>query len=145
MYLDRLARVAPPRAGATAGAGACRAVACNASTTTFELDNDIFQVPPPANTPGTPGSYGRALVRFHAEGADLYILFGAANTVSANSAATSGNTVCARIPIGQERDYELDPNVDKFCSCTTINGGSLTGTLRYQMVSFPSSPNPGTG
>jgi hypothetical protein len=139
LYLDRLARVVPPRAGATVGAGAPRAVACNAATTSFELDTDIFQLPLQNNASGggVPGSYGRALVRFHAESNDLWILFGSSSSVTANSAATSGNTVCAHIPANQDRDFELDPSIDKWCSATTQNGQSYTATLRYQIVSYP--------
>lgn len=140
MYLDRLARVCPPRASATFGSGAVRVVACNVATTSVRLDNDILQ-----NSAGNPGSFGRALVRFHAEGNDLYLNFDTVSTVVANSAAVAGNTRAMRIPAGQERDWELDPSVDIWCQATTINGGALLATLRYQVVSFPTQGLPGSG
>ena len=150
LYLDRFTRVVPPRAGGTPAAGQqpagfCRAVACNNATTSFQLDNDIFQIGPAAGQAGTPGGYGRALVKFHAEGNDLYINFDTASTVVANSAAVSGNTQCERIPAGQEREYELDPTIDKWCSARTINGQALTATLRYRTTSFPSQGQTGSG
>jgi len=111
-----------------------------------ELDNDIFQFVPPANTPATPGQYGRALVRFQNDGAvNLYILFGAASTVTANSAAKSGNTQCPFIPPNQERDYEIDPKIDLWISARTANGVAGTTTLRYGIVSFPTQSSPGSG
>lgn len=139
MYIDRLARVVPPRQNQ------CRVLACNAATTIQQIDNDIFQFTPPANSAGVPGSFGRALMRCHAEGNDLYILFGSTNAgYTANSASVSaaGANVCDRIPVGQERDFEIDPVVDKFFSCNTINGGALAGTLRYRIVSFPTKDVP---
>jgi hypothetical protein len=151
-YLARLARVVPPRdtgpygtAGYAPAAPGRRAIACNVSTTSVELDTDIFQLTPVSGGPATPGSVRDALVRFHAEGNDLYINFGAASTVVANSAAVSGNTMCDRIPAGQDRDYELNPSIDKWVSARTINGGALTATLRYGIVSFPTEGQPGSG
>lgn len=143
LYLARLARVVPPR-GDAVNAGAPRVVACNAATASVELDTDIFQLaftPQPGVASGKmpPGGYGRALVRFHAEGNDLYLNFGQASTVFANSAAVTGNTRCATIPAGQDRDYECDPAIDKWFSATTLNGSSLTATLRYQIVSYPTN------
>jgi hypothetical protein len=142
LYLDRLARVVPPRAGNV------RAVACNNATTVLELDNDIFQLPlvgGAAGVPQSPGSVGPQLLRLQADGADLYVLFGQTNAVSANSAAVSGNTQCAKIVNGQQVDFEVSPTVDKFLSSNTQNGSSLTGTLRYWIVSQPNNPSPGSG
>lgn len=142
IYLDRAFRVIPPRNANTYGSGAQRAVACNASTTSFELDNDIFQFPAAANTVATPGGWGPALVQFTADGADIYINFGPTSAVSANSAATSGNTVADKIPQDKALIYELSPLLDKWCSATTKNGGSATGTLRYRIISPPTKGNP---
>lgn len=144
LYLARLARVVPPRSNtvATSGGGACRAQPVTGVSASFELDNDIFQMPL-ANgaTVGqpTPGNYGRALLRLHAEGNAIY--FNASTTAgTANSAATGqGNTVCARIPADQDRDYEFDPNVDKFINVATQNGQGLSATIRYSIVSFPTN------
>jgi hypothetical protein len=148
IYLDRLTRIVPPRDASPCGNPAApwtRAVACNVSTTSVELDNDVLMMTPPAASPGVPGSYGRALFVCQAEGGDIYVLFGAASTVVANSAAVSGNTQCWRVPKDQEREFELDPNVDKWLSPRTINGGSVTATLRYRITSFPSQGQPGSG
>lgn len=142
IYVDRAFRVIPPRAGATFGAGAQRAVACNASTTSFELDNDIFQFPTVANAAATPGGFGPALVQFTADGADIYINFDTVSTVVANSAAVSGNTVADKIPQDKALIYEISPRVDLWCSARTVNGGSATGTLRYRIISPPTKTNP---
>jgi hypothetical protein len=144
MYTDRITRVVPPR-DATVGAGACRALACNAATTSVELDSDIFQMLAPTNTAGVPGSYGRARIELHPEGNDVYVLFGGASSVAANSAAVAGNTQCMRCLEGYAYQFELDPNVDKWLSARTINGGSVTATIRYRIISFPSQGSPGSG
>lgn len=136
LYTDRLGRPKPPRQGE------CRVVACNASTTSVELDNDIFQMANAANSPGVPGSVGRALCSFFAEADDVWIVFGSTSAVTANSAATSGNTVCEKIPNGKERTYELDPLVDKWFSARTLNGGGNTTNLRYRIVSFKTHDTP---
>jgi len=138
MYLDRPARVVPPRQGTG------RVIACNASTTAVQLDNDIFQFPAPANTVGVPGSVGRALVQCVADGGDIWVLFGTTNAVAANSAATNAatNTIPDYIPAGKAMIYELDPQVDKWISARTANGGSATATLRYRIISPPSHANP---
>jgi|HubBroStandDraft_6_1064221.scaffolds.fasta_scaffold176285_2 hypothetical protein len=152
LYLDRLARTVPPRdtgpmgtANGAPTAPGCRVIAANNATTSVELDNDLFQFTPPPNTPAVPGSYGRALLRVHAEGNDLYVLFGAASTVAANSAATSGNTQSDHIPAGQERDFEVDPTIDKWMSARTQNGSTNTATCRYRIVSLPTNTSPGSG
>jgi len=145
LYSVRLARVCPPRASVTFGSGAARAVACNNATTSVRLDNDIFQYPTPANTGARPGGVGRAIMRCHAEGGDIYINFDTVSTVVANSAATSGNTVSDRIPQNQEREYEIDPAIDLWMSPRTINGGAVTATLRYRITSFTTNPQGGSG
>jgi hypothetical protein len=137
LYLDRLVRVCPPRSGATYGSGAARVVACNVNTASVELDSDIFRITGAAN-----GSYGRALVEFYADGNDLYLNFGGASTVVANSAATSGSTVAACVPVSKWRFWELDPLVDLWMSARTISGNSLTATLRYRIVSFATRSQP---
>ena len=139
MYLDRLARVVPPRSGNV------RAVACNVATAVIELDNDLFQLAAPTNTAPVPGSYGRALLRLQAETNDLWVLFGPTNTVSANSAAVAGAGQCSHIPAGQDREFEVDPLVDKFLSATTVSAGSALATLRYWITSFPTQASPGSG
>jgi hypothetical protein len=147
MYWARLARVVPPRAGAI-NAGAPRAIVCTQSSVAVELDTDIFTFPlqnGQANGSATPGGYGRALVRFHAESNDIWVGFGQGPGVVANSAATTGNTVCAHIPVNQDRDWEIDPNIDKWVCARTQNGAGLTATLRYQIVSFPTVSPGGAG
>jgi hypothetical protein len=142
LYIEHAFRVIPPRSGNTMGSGAQRAIACNASTTSFELDNDIFQFAPAANTVGTPGGFGPALVQFTADGGDIYINFGPTNAVVANSAATSGNTVADKIPQDKALIYEISPKVDLWCSARTANGGSVTATLRYRIIGPPTRANP---
>ena len=144
LYLSRLARVVPPRSNTIAqtGGGACRAQAVTGTSASFELDNDIFQLPL-ANgaTVGqpTPGNYGRALLRVHAEGNPIY-LNTSTTAGTANSAAVGqGNTVAARIPQDQDRDYEIDPAIDKYLNVVTQNGLGLTATVRYSIVSFPTN------
>lgn len=127
LYDEWAVRILPPRSGN------CRALACTNSTAAQEIDNDIFQF----SGSNLPGSYGRALMRCHAEGNDIYILFGSTNGVVANNAATTGATVCDRIPSGQEREYEIHPTVDKFFSATTANGTTNTATLRYRITTEP--------
>lgn len=139
MYLDRLARVVPPRANSV------RNVACNAATAVIELDNDLFQLLAPTNTAPVPGSYGRALLRLQAENSDVWVLFGQNNAVVANSAAITGATVCSHIPAGQDREFEVDPLIDKYLSATTINGGTSSANLRYWITSFPTQASPGSG
>lgn len=141
LYLNRLVRVCPPRAGATRGPGSVRVQSVTGTSANYELDNDVLQYTS-ASTQGPAGTLGRAMLRIHAESNDVYFLTGAANTVTANSAATSGNTMCWRCPKDQERDYEFDPNVDKFVAFVTLNGGGLTATVRYCVVSFPVNANP---
>lgn len=131
-------RVVPPRAGSV------RAVAANATSQAVQIDNDILMIAAGGSGANIPGNYGQALVRFHAENNDCYISFGSANGVAVNSAATSGNTVCARIPAGQERDFELSPSTDKYFAVATQNGGSLTATLRYWVTTYPKSRDGGT-
>jgi len=148
LYLARITRIVPPRDGSMGPAGADRAVACNVATTSIELDNDILQLPNksmavPATTGVTPGSYGRALVHFMADGADLYLNFGQLASVVANSAATTGNTQAMLLPNKTWiPPFELDPSVDKFVSARTIFGNTLTATLRYRVVSFPTNSSP---
>ena len=142
MYIDHAFRVMPPRAGQTYGSGAARAIACNAATTSVELDNDIFQFTAAANNVGQPGNFGRALMQCTADGGDIWVNFGGASTVVANSAATSGNTVCDYIPAGKAMVYEIDPKVDLWISARTANGGSNTATLRYRIISPPSKASP---
>lgn len=139
--LERLARVLPPRVGNW------RAVTCNTATAAIELDNDIFQIPIPATAqnaaqPGLPGNYGRALMRVQAEGNDLWVLFGPTNAVQANSAVIGTANAACHIPVNQERDFEVDPTLDKFLSAVTQNGSGNAGTVRYGIVSFPSITNP---
>lgn len=148
IYLDRITRIVAPRDGSTGPAGACRAVACNVATTSIELDNDILQLANvseavPATTGVTPGSYGRALVQFMAEGNNLYLNFGQNASVVANSAATSGNTQAMLLVANTYvPPFEIDPKIDRFVSARTIAGGSLTATLRYRVVSFPTTFTP---
>lgn len=127
-------RVVPPRG--TGAVSNCRALACNNATTSQEIDNDIFQI-----TGGTnpPGSYGEGLMRCHAEGNDIYIVFSVDGNALANSAATAANGqgCCDRIPAGQDREYLIHPGIDKFFSARTINGGTLTATLRYRITTEP--------
>lgn len=145
IYLDRITRVFPPNAAATVGPGAQRVLACNVGTTVQELDNDIFQLANPSGV-AVPGTVGPALVRFHAEGADIYMNFGANASISANSAATSGaNTMCERIPAGQDRDFELSPYVHKFMAAQTQSGQTFTATLRYRIISPPTQTSPASG
>jgi hypothetical protein len=147
-YADRFYRQVPPRDGSKGPAGACRTLACNASTAAVELDNDVLQlpyVPQPGAPTGAvaPGTYGRALVHCMAEGNDLYLNFGQTNAVVANSAATTGNTQALYLPKGVwVPPFELDPAIDKWLSARTINGGGLTATLRYRVVSFPERSTP---
>jgi hypothetical protein len=132
--LERLARVVPPRQGNW------RAIACNTATAAVELDNDVFQFALAATalggpTPGLPGNYGKALLRVQAEGNDLWINFGPTSSVQANSALLSANAAM-HIPVNQERDFEVDPALDKFLSAVTQNGSGNTATCRYGIVSF---------
>ena len=142
LYIERLARVIPPRSGASVGSGAARAIACNASTTSVELDNDIFQFAAVANAAGSPGGFGRASVQVTADGGDIWVNFGGASTVVANSAAVSGNTVADYIPAGKAMIYEIDPTIDKWISARTANGSGNTATLRYRIISPPSHTTP---
>lgn len=133
--IERLARVVPPRLGNW------RAIACNTTTASVQLNNDIFQVPIAATAlggaqPGLPGNYGRALLRVQAESNDLWILFGNTSSVLANSAVTGVNAAY-HLPSGQNADFEVDPTLDLWLSATTQNGGSNTATCRYGIVSFP--------
>lgn len=144
IYLARLARVVPPRSNsyAVTGGGAVRAQAVTSTSASYQLDNDIFQMPL-ANgaTVGqaTPGNYGRALLRLHAEGNPVYFNTSQAAGTANSAAVGQGNTVCGRIPADQDRDYEFDPTVDKFINVATQNGQGLTATVRYQIVSFPTN------
>lgn len=136
--LLRLVRVPPPRSGASAGglAGCCRMVNVTATSASTQLDNDILQRPAPASGNVNPGSWGKALVRFHAENNDVWLNFsvaaGTADSTQTN-AGTKANIV-AHIPVNQERDYELDPTVDKFVNYQSASG--LTANLRYELVSL---------
>lgn len=79
-------------------------------------------------------------IEVHAEGADLYIAIGSANTVTANPTAVGGAAgvgganpaptagLCARIPIDQSKRFYLGPN-DKFLAFRT---GTGTGTMRIE-------------
>ncbi|HTQ45378.1 MAG TPA: hypothetical protein VMI75_21620 [Polyangiaceae bacterium] len=129
LYLEWLSRVVPPRPATV------RAVAATNASANVELDNDVFQF----MQGGAPQSYGTALLRVQAESNDIYVLFGTSSNVAVNSAATSGNTVCSYIAAGQDREFEINPNVDKYMAYATKNGATSTATIRYWIVSFPKS------
>ncbi len=132
LYLEWLARVLPPRA-----ANPPRVVAVTATSANIELDNDVFQFT--SGAANAPQSYGAALLRVQAEANDVYVLFGGDNTVAANSAATAGATRCSYLPAGQDREFEINPSVDKWMAFSTKNAGTNTATIRYWIVSVPKS------
>lgn len=152
MYLDRLARVPPPRSGgqATPAVPNGRAIACNAATTAVELDTDLAVMAwtPPAGGQTAPGGRGRVLVQCVADGGDVWVCFGTTNAVVANSAVVSAGNVTSvavvpdYIPAGKAMYYELDPTLDKWLSARTANGGSNTMTLRYRVISQPTNDRP---
>lgn len=138
MYIARLARVVPPRENKV------RQLNTSNVTAVVELDNDIFQFAPTeaasplgANVVGRPGNYGRALLRIQAVTNDAWVLFKSSNAITVNSAANTGNTIGAHIPVNQDRDFEVDPLVDSFMGVVTQNGTSSTGSVIYWIVSFP--------
>jgi hypothetical protein len=137
--LERLARVVPPRLGATPGSTPWLAFACNTATAAQPLANTVFQksgTDAYGNAmPGLPGNYGRALLRVQAETNDLWLLFGPTSGVQANSAVV-GSNASMHLPAGQERDFEVDPSIDLFLSAVTSNGAGLTATCRIGIVSF---------
>ena len=152
LYLDRLARVVPPRSGDqnSPATPSGRALACNASTTSVEIDTDlaIMAFAAPSGGQVVPGGKGRVSLECVADGGDVWVCFGSTNAVVANSAVTSlGNTTSVAvipdyIPAGKAMIYELDPTVDKWMSARTANGGSNTMTLRYRVISQPTHDRP---
>ncbi|MGA7122456.1 MAG: hypothetical protein WBY94_20305 [Polyangiaceae bacterium] len=153
LYVDRYTRVVPPRngGGGTVGQGIVRTYAATNSSTPVELDTDIFSSLGVANAAAVPGAFGRAILSISAEGADVWVNFGSTSAFIANSAATStpGATsanACWHIPNGQEREYEVDPLVDKWFCANTQNGQAGTATVRYRISSFQlQGGNPGPG
>lgn len=137
--IERLARVVPPRQGQTNSSTPWIAFATSSATASQSIANTVMQL---SGTdvygnaiPGLQGNYGRGLLRVQAETNDLWILFGQSANVQANSAVL-GSNASMHIPAGQERDFEVDPALDKFLSAVTANGAGLTGVCRIGMVSF---------
>lgn len=127
LYEEWLVRVVPPRSNNVRSVVA----AANGASQNVELDNDIFQF----TSGGATQSYGVALMRVSAEGADAWILMGQTSAVVANSASTSNTaTMPWHIPSGQEREFEINPNVDKFMA---YQGAGAT--VRYMITTYPKS------
>ncbi len=139
-------RLPPRQQGASS---TVRVVACNATTTAFELDNDLFQVAPAGSAVGTPGSYGPARLFVQNDGANnLYVLFGPNNSVAANSAASNaatGQTCVCVFPNTISEPFYVEPAIDKFVSLRTPNGSANTTTARLYVLSEPLSWKPGGG
>lgn len=127
LFEEWLVRVVPPRTGNVRAVVA----AANGASQNVELDNDIFQF----TSGGATQNYGVALMRVQADGADAYVLFGPTNAVTANSASTSNNaTMPYKVPSGQEREFEVNPSVDKWMA---YQGAGAT--VRYYVTTYPKS------
>lgn len=138
-------RLPPRQQGASS---TVRVVSCNASTTAFELDNDLFQFTAAGSAVATPGSYGNARLLVQNDGANnLYVLFGPNNAVAANSAASNAatGTTCILVPPNSEKDFYVEPAIDKFVSLRTPNGSANTTTARLYVLSESLSWKPGGG
>jgi hypothetical protein len=143
IYTKWLACRLPPRANTV------RVIPCNANTTSFELDNDLFQFAAAGSAVGTPGSYGVALCMVQNDGANnLYVQFGPTNAVRANSLANNSSNVsdrCIVIPPNSEKPFYLIPGVDKFLAAQCISGSANTTTCRLQIITETLSWPPGGG
>lgn len=143
IYTKWLACQLPPRANTV------RVIACNANTTSFELDNDLFQFAAAGSAVATPGSYGVARCLVQNDGANvLYVQFGPTNAVRANSLATNAANVsdrCIVMPANSERVFYLNPAADKFLAAQCISGSANTTTCRLMLVSETLSWVPGGG
>jgi hypothetical protein len=130
LYLEWLSRVVPPRPANL------RVVAANNASQAIALASDIYTF----TQNNSPQSYGTALLRIQNSDATnaIFVNFGPAN-ITANSAATSGNTVCSEIPAAQDREFEVNPSVDSYMAVVTANGTANTATIRYWIVSWPKS------
>lgn len=109
-----------------------RALAITNATATQEIDNDILQAVDQAGN-AVPATSGYVLVRFQAQGCDMWIRFGTTAGMTAVNPATTGNgaAVGEYLPAGTYVDYMLNPRLDKFFSC--VSSGAATGILRYRL------------
>lgn len=140
-YVEWFVRVVPPR-GSTPNntLGNIRVAATSNVSSSVELDNDVglFAFVGAGPLGNSTQSIGPAILRVQAELADVYINFSTA-AGTANSLATTGNTRASIVPAGQDRDFEVNPSVDKFLNFATINTGITTGFIRYWVTTFPQS------
>lgn len=125
MQQRHAAIVTPPREGSV------RVLACTTSTAVVQLETDAM-----FTKDGVSRAAGPTIVRFHAQGGDIFVLFGLDNAVVSDPAAVAGDDRCDRIPADQERDYLINPKVDKFFSARTSTG---TATLRYRIAGPPTN------
>jgi len=105
-----------------------RCVAVTATSAATRLDNDaILQ------------GKGRCYVSFTADGADVYLQFGPNSSITANSAATTGNNRTYVIYNGTEKHFVLNSAdaQQAYVAAATANGGSQTATLRFYRSSGP--------
>jgi hypothetical protein len=138
-YEDMDVFVTAPRGAANDPRGP-RALAITNATAAQQIDNDILQAVDQTGAKVIATS-GYVLVRFHAEGCDMYIRFGLSNAVVADPAAVGALvSVADFIPQGTYLDYMLNPQTDKFFSCRSI--GAATGTLRYRQSCPPTNLKP---
>ena len=72
--------------------------------------------------------FKRSWISFHAQLADMYIVFGDSSVV-ADNAATSGNTRAIRIPVDQERAFWFGN--DRAVTHFSVETSAGAGTLRY--------------
>lgn len=143
IYTKWLACQLPPRANTVS------VIACNANTTSLELDNTLYQFAAAAAAVATPGSYGVARLLVQNDGANnLYVNFGPIAGVRANSLANNTANVadrCTVIPPNSEKLFYLNPATDKFVAAQCISGSANTTTCRLMIVSEPLSWVPGGG
>lgn len=122
MAQNHAALATPPRKGEV------RVLAVGVATAAEDLAATLWTVA--AVGGGTVKVTGPTIVRLHAQGGDVFVLFSSDGT-AADPADTAGNGRCDRIPADQERDYVLSPTNDLKMSARTSAG---TATLRYRIA-----------
>lgn len=127
--------VTPPRQNATQTASNCRTIACTTTTVSVAISSlfAVNSVPnQPAANQGELPAGGPTLVRFHAKGGDIWILFGPNANVIVDPTDATAAQLGDRIPQDQYVDLMLDPVVDQWISARTA---SSTATLKYRLSS----------